>query len=131
MTMPKPVLALPLIAVSMSAMADWQSIYSDENFSIYADPAAITRNGELATMWTLYDFKVAETLPTSNPSQSEKTQKEFDCRKRKFRQLHTALYSGSMGKGNTISSNDQTADWMTFQKGSLNEIEWKTACGKD
>ena len=127
----KLVLALLLTVVSMSAQAEWHSIYSDDNFSIYADSSTITRSGDLVKMWSLYDFKVAEAIPTSNPSQSQKTQKEFDCRTRKFRQLHMILFSGNMGKGNAITTNDQTADWMPFQRGSLNEIEWQTACGKN
>jgi hypothetical protein len=129
--MQRIILLLLLSVVSFGAKADWQSIYSDDNFAIYADTSTITRDGDIATMWTLYDFKVAETLPTSKPSQSEKTRKEFNCKKRIFRQLHTALYTGNMGTGTAISNDDRVANWMKFQKGSLNEIEWKTACGKD
>lgn len=127
----KLILAVLLSVASISASADWQSIYSDDNFSIYADSSTIIRNGDLATMWTLLDFKAGDTTPVANQSQSEKTRKEFDCRKRKFRQLQTALYSGHMGAGTTLNSNDRVADWMKFQNGSLNEIEWHTACGKD
>jgi Surface-adhesin protein E len=127
----KLILALLLTVASVNASAEWQSIYSDDNFSIYADTSTIMRNGDVATMWTLLDFKADDTTPAANQSQSEKTRKEFDCRKRKFRQLQTALYSGHMGTGTTLNSNDRVADWMKYQNGSLNEIEWRTACGRN
>ena len=127
----KLILALLLTVASVNANAEWQSLYSDDNFSIYADSSTLTRNGDLATMWTLYDFKVADNIPAGNQSQSEKTQKEYNCKKREFRQLRTALYSGNMGKGTVLSDNQRVAEWMTFQKGSLNELEWQAACGKD
>lgn len=124
------ILFLLLAVVSISAKADWVNLYSDENFSIFADPTTISKNGNLAKMRSLYDFKAAQAITTSNPAQSETWQKEFDCQIKKFRPLHMTLYSENMGKGTAIRINDEVGTWTPIQAESLNEIEWKMACGK-
>ena len=128
--MRKVILILLLSVVSLNAKADWVNIYSDENYSVFADTSTISKNGNLARMRSLYDFKATQAITTSKPSQSETWQKEFDCQLKKFRPLHMTLYAENMGKGSAIRVNDETGDWTPILIESLNEIEWKTACGK-
>ncbi len=127
--MRKVILILMLAVVSISAKAEWVNIYSDENFSIFADPSTISKNGNLVKMESLYDFKAAQAITTRNPSRSETWQKEFDCQVKKFRPLHMTLYPENMGKGTAIRINDEVGNWTPIQNDSLNEIEWKIACG--
>jgi hypothetical protein len=128
--MRKVILVLLLAVVSMGAKAEWVNIYSDENFSVFADPSTISKNGNLVKMKSLYDFKAAQAIATSNPSQSETWQKEFDCQIKQYRPLHMALYTENMGKGTAIRISDEVGNWTPILTESLNEIEWKTACGK-
>ena len=128
--MHKVILFLFLATASLVAKADWSNIYSDENFSIFADTSTISKNGNLVKMWSLYDFKAAQVIATSKESQSETWQKEFDCQLKKFRPLHMTLFPENMGKGTAIRINDEVGNWTPIQTDSLNEIEWKVSCGK-
>ncbi len=126
----KVILILTMAVVSLSAEAEWVNIYSDENFSIFSDASSISKNGNLATMRSLYDFKVPPAITANVQAQSETWQKEFDCQIKKFRPLHMALYSENMGKGTAFRINDEVGSWTPIQVASLNEIEWKIACDK-
>lgn len=128
--MRKVILILLLATVSHGAKADWMNIYSDENYAVFADTSTISKIGNLAKMRSLYDFKATQAITTSKPSQSETWQKEFDCQLKKFRPLHMTLYAENMGKGSALRVNDEIGNWTPIQVESLNEIEWKTACGK-
>lgn len=127
----KVILILSVLAVSQSADAEWMNIYSDENFSIFADTSSIGKNGNMVTMRSMYDFKVPPAITTDKQAQSETWQKEFDCQAKKFRPLHMALYSQNMGKGTAFRVNDEIGGWTPIQVASLNEIEWKVACGRN
>jgi hypothetical protein len=124
------ILMLLLVVVSKNTMAEWVNIYSDENFAIYTDPSTINKNGTIVKMWSLYDYKVAQVLPKIPPALSETSQKEYDCAEKKYRQLYLTIHAENMGKGTTVRNNDEVGNWSPFQPDSLNEMEWKIACGK-
>ena len=127
----KFILILSMSVVSLSAEAEWMNIYSDENFSIFADTSSISKNGNMVTMRSMYDFKVPPAITTDKQAQSETWQKEFDCQAKKFRPLHMALYSQNMGNGTAFRVSDEIGGWTPIQVASLNEIEWKIACGRN
>jgi len=127
----KFILVLSMVALSPSAEAEWMNIYSDENFSIFADTSSISKEGNMATMRSMYDFKVPPAIITDKQAQSETWQKEFDCQTKKFRPLHMALFLENMGKGTAFRVNDEIGSWTPIQVASLNEIEWKVACRRN
>ncbi len=124
-------LILSMSIVSLGAKAEWMNIYSDENFSIFSDTSSISKEGNMVTMRSMYDFKVPPAITTDKQAQSETWQKEFDCQSKKFRPLRMALYLENMGKGNPFRVNDEIGSWTPIQVASLNEIEWKAACRRN
>lgn len=129
MDMLKIILILSMTVISIDAEAEWMNIYSDENFSIFSDASSISKKGDQVTMRSLYDFKVPPAITTGVQAQSETWEKEFDCQIKKFRPLHMALFAENMGKGTAFRSSDEVGKWTPIQVASLNEIEWKVACG--
>jgi hypothetical protein len=132
--MRKTILMMLLAAVSSSAAAEWVEVGSDEAATVYADPATIRKEGGMATMWSLFDYK-AVRVPDKpfEPYLSMRGQSEYDCKKQQARGLSASYHPGNMAKGDltiVVYSNPATGNWKPVPPGSLIETLWKFACGK-
>lgn len=121
-----------LLVSAGGAQAEWTRVGVSSKvtdaFTLYVDPATIQRNGKLATMWDLQDFKAAQFVD-GQTYLSEKTQIEFDCEARQARVLATIDLSGQMATGEIVYSDGDKSDWTAVAANTLGEIEWKAACG--
>ena len=109
--MKKLILALSLLAVSSSAMAQWIAVYGDGNSISYVDPALISKKGDIASLTSLGDFTEYSRF-MSIKFASGKTQREFDCKNKKYRIIGYTTFAGHMGKGSVVSQNtDSLSSW--------------------
>ena len=119
-----------LLLSSVPAYAEWGEIgTSDNGATVYADSDTSRRKGDLVTMWTLYDFKAAQTI-LDKPYFSSRSQDEYDCTKDRHRALATTSFSGNMGSGTVRSSYSIKGKWEPVPPGTITQALWKVACGK-
>ncbi|CAN1520726.1 hypothetical protein MCEKH45_01095 [Methylophilaceae bacterium] len=127
--MKKLILAILLMLVSTSAMAEWTLINSDGELNTYVDLYTIRKNGNKVKMWTLLDYKTARSLSTQSYS-SMKMQYEYDCKNETGRILFISAYSGNMGSETAILPHSSVSSADPIIPDSIDQIRWRIACGK-
>ena len=113
-------------------MAEWARVGESDKkggYTAYADRASIHKVGDKAKMWTLFDYKIVQKV-SGVDFLSEKIRREYDCKERQMRTLAFSLFGWNMERGELIRSYSQPQKWEAVQPGSINEIEWKVACGE-
>ena len=75
-------LVMFLVLSSGHVYAEWVLVSGDDaaGLAVYVDPATIRRNGNLAKMWQLYDYKTVQTV-AGDSLLSMKRFNEYDCKK--------------------------------------------------
>ncbi len=119
-----------LTMASNSVLAEWKQVGSNENTTLYIDPVTIQREGNLAKMWHLTDYR-KPTRDISEPYLSAKDQHEYDCKQAKSRRRAASQHSENMGGGKVVYSDSYVTRWKPVPSGSGVEILWKLACGKN
>lgn len=113
-----------------SAAAEWVPLSGTETDALYADPSTILREGSIAKMLHLIDYKTVRTPAGATPYKSTRLQQENDCSGAKARLLYISLYSRSMAGGEIVLSDAALEKWEPVTPGSGRETVWKFACGK-
>jgi len=124
----KMLMALLIVACN-SAMAEWKDVGSNENTTIYVDPATIQKSGNMAKMWHLTDFRTPQK-DMGEEYMSAKDQNEYDCKEAKSRRRAYSQHSKNMGGGKVVYSDTFTTRWKPVPPDSGVEILWKFACIK-
>jgi hypothetical protein len=121
-------LAVILINIGISfAGTNWVLVSGTASANEYLDVSTIRRNGNTVTVWVLGDL--AEARPFKGRYfKSLKTQVEFECDARKFRQTHATLYSGPMGSGEVLESSYVSNPWEPAVPQSVGETKLRTVC---
>lgn len=122
-----------LVLFCGSAAADWTLVGGNEKiFTAYADKASISRTGETARMWGLYDFLIADFTVTGLPHESTVVLREYDCHEARVRLLAFVDYAGHMGAGKAVSAPEsgEPGRWEPVVPGAVDEAFWKLACAK-
>src|SRR3954471_13309985 len=89
-----------LAAISSAATADvWVEIGVNDKFTSYADPATIKKQGVMATMWAMYDYKAPQTADAGKKYLSTKLHYEFDCKDERVRTLSAITFAEAKAKG--------------------------------
>jgi hypothetical protein len=128
----KAILMMLLTAAGASAAATWVEVASDETqaATFYVDPTSVRRSGDVAQMWSLYDFKTV-TGTAGMEHLSAKGQREYDCKGERVRLITLVLYSGNMGEGAEVHDiSDPLSRWEPVPRNSIGEALWKAACRK-
>ena len=121
-----PVLAL----VSAQAAAEWTVIgQGNEIYSAYADRASIRRNGNVASMHGLYDFRRQDFTPEGRGLHSTAVLREYDCEGRRVRLQSSIDFSGHMGEGAVVSASQRPGRWESVVSGGIDAAYWDVACG--
>lgn len=120
-------LAVVLLLVSSPAWAGWKSIGEDDTGTSYADSATIVRQGNIARMWSLLDYKAFQRMVEVGYF-SQKTEIEYDCREGRFRGLSLSLHAEKMGAGKVIYEDTSAHEWEPVPPGTVTEVLWKVAC---
>ena len=99
--------------------------------TVYVDPDTIQREGNLVTLWQLTDYKWRQgDMIGSRRFLSTKTQKQFDCEKKRVRLLAFTDFLGHMGTGTPADGYVNRA-WLSVQPESLDQALWEMACGRE
>ena len=103
---------------------------NDDGTTVYADPASIRKSGSKVKMWRLDDFKsIRNTFGIINLS--SRSLNEYDCKNKQVMMHFLYVHSGNMGRGEAVQINGEYCCWWSHvSPGTINEILWKTACGK-
>ena len=128
----KVFLAVLLVIISNGANAEWTYAggSSDDNLTVYVDLATIRKSGNIAKMWSMFDYKTIQGTGDGKQYLSVKRQDEYDCKEETFGLLTFTEFYENMGKGNPIYSNSAPANKSPIEPGSLGETKWKLACAK-
>jgi len=113
------------------AYAEWVAVGGNEEAGVtaYADPDTISRKGDLAKMWALFDSKTTQNIGVGL-FMSRKDHREYDCPKERYRVLTFTQFSGNMGSGKLGYSDSDGSNWEPVVPQSMNQTLWKFACGK-
>lgn len=103
---------------------------SNSGITAYVIPSTIRKNGDKVEMWSLFDFKTAETAANGQTYQSARSLKEYDCKEEQSRLLAFSWHSGNMGAGNVVFNNADIQKWESISPDSLEGFIWKYACWK-
>ena len=120
-----------LLLSSVPAYAEWVAIGGNEEagVTVYADPDTISRKGDLAKMWELFDFMTTQNIGVGL-FMSRKDQREYNCTKERYRVLTFTQFSGNMGSGKVGYSNSDEQQWVPVEPENTAQGLWKVACGK-
>ena len=122
-------LALTLAALSCNSAAEWVMVFDNDEYVAYADPATVSRAGDLAQMSDLIDLKSPRPSPLGNRHASSTAHSEFDCQNPRIRTIAFSLHSGQMGDGDLVESGARPKDWLPVVPGTLLNVLWQFACG--
>lgn len=134
--MKKLLFTLSLLFLSTTAtmaMAEWTKVSeTDQNggYTVYADLTTKNRVKDEVKMWTLVDYKI-EQEDTGIYFLSKKIRRKYDCLSKHVKILAFKLYSWNMGQGELVRAYSQPQKWEEIQPASIDEIEWKVACGNE
>ncbi len=122
----------------------WVTASEDGEFTIYADPDTIRREGNLVTLWQLIDFKWMQWKGSMiNPYRfarlhrfgyaphgffSTTSHKQFDCAAKRLRLLAFTEYYGRMATGRAAAGYVDQDNWLPVKPESLNRALWEVAC---
>jgi len=124
-------LALALLSACFcgTAAADWTEVgQANEIYAAFADRATVRRNGNLATMHGLYDFRRQDFTPAGRGLYSTAVLREYDCAARRVRLLSSIDFSGHMGEGSPVSTSDRPGRWEQVHEGGIDHAYLRVAC---
>ena len=121
-------LAMALAAVNCNSLAEWVMVYDHDEYIAYADPATVSREGDLAQMSDLIDLKSPRPSPYGRPHASSTARSEFDCRNSRIRTIAFSLHSGQMGDGDLVETVAESDHWLAIAPGTLLNVLWQLAC---
>lgn len=116
------------------AHAEWRPVSyaaGSGGFTIYVDPAAVLRQGDLVTMLVLYDFRFVQAI-SGTSYLSATWQQQFDCAEHRSRHLSYKYHSDNMGHGKVmLAGDDERNKWSPVAPKSAAAILWNIGCSKD
>ena len=127
--MRKFLLVLLLAVVSNSALAGWVRI-KNEFVPAYIDTDSVSKDGEIAKLSKLYDYKAAQMDSHGKLMRSMVIRYEYDCESRSVRTLDFISYAGNMGKGNVLSEiPNPNVSWQSVPADRTERSLFDFACG--
>ncbi len=126
--MRKYLLLIILGLFSTSVLAEWQRLGENKDETAYADTANTQQSGH-TRMWGLFDLKAPRPFGDLTYL-SMKIRREYSCRNKKTRIIAMSAYTGNMGTGELIYSNNTAEKWANVQPGSVEEALLNIACKK-
>jgi hypothetical protein len=116
------------------AQAEWVDIGGKverglTEYRVYIDPDNIHRNGDMVTLWALFDYMTIQSI-VGGPWLSSKAQRQFDCAENRIRLLGYMTFTGNMGSGEPVFSNTDQSKWEPIAPDSIDRRLSDIACGK-
>jgi hypothetical protein len=131
-TMRNVILLMLLAGFNGKALAELVQIGGHGGLAIYTDSSSFRREGNIARMWNVYDYKIVQHGAGGRMYSSEEEQVEFDCEEEQMRTLYFSYRAGNMGEGELVGFNSSSDNikWDPIQPDSTGALLWKYACGK-
>ena len=108
----KTILVL-LCAAALPAAARWELVGEGEAIYIFADRDTLRRDGTLAQMQHLLDYK--EHQPEGvKPYQSWRVDAEYDCAAFRYRELTATFHPHRLGEGSAVSTMRYPGNWQAI-----------------
>jgi hypothetical protein len=108
-------------------MPAWIAAANSEQAGFYVDSEPISRAGSHVVVWTLRDYGKTK-LGAGGYFLSTKDELEIDCASRYFRRILTSDYSGQMGKGKVVRSEQGSMSWNAVTPDSVIQRMVDLAC---
>jgi hypothetical protein len=105
-------------------------VYDNDEYIAYADPATVSREGNLAQMSNLIDLKSPRSSPYGKQHASSTARSEFDCQNSRIRTIAFSLHSGQMGEGDLVETAAESNRWLPVAPGTLLNVLWQLACSQ-
>ena len=119
-----------LALLSGGARADWTAVgQPNEIYAAFADVATLRRQGGVASMHGLYDFRRQDFTPEGRGLFSTAVLREYDCEGRRVRLLSAIDFSGHMGEGTPVATSSTPRRWEAVVPGGIDEAYFTVACG--
>ena len=120
-----------LLLSHVPAYAEWELVSGndDAGLTVYVDRDSILRQGNLAKMWQLHDYKTVQTV-AGDSLLSIQRQNEYDCTDARTRLLTYTWFSSNMGRGRVVYKAADEQQWEPVVARSINHTLWKVACNK-
>ena len=96
-------------------------------YTVYIDIESIQRNGDIVTLWALFDYMTIQSI-VGGPWLSSKTRREYDCVEERVRLVGYMTFTGNMGSGEAVYSNSDQSGWESLTPGSIDRKLWEFAC---
>ena len=124
-------LSLVLAVLSASALAEWTEIQKfEDGMRVFVDKATAQRSGDTAQVMHLVRWGEPQIEPGSPNYLSTVVRTRYDCLGKREKYLASTSYTGAMGNGSTvISDEDEVENWYSISESSLEDTLWKVACG--
>ena len=98
-------------------------------YTVYVNTESIHRNGNIVTLWALFDYKSIQSI-VGGPWLSSKTRREYNCVDERVRLLGYITFTGNMGSGEAVYSNSTQSAWEPMAHDSLDRKLWDVACNR-
>lgn len=133
--MKKTILLVTLTTISISSIAEWTSVPTDDltaiDRAIYIDLDTAVKSGNIIKLWVLNDFKKSiPRIPGPGIYKSSTALQEFDCMEYRTKLHRTIQFSDNMGRGTVVHRNSDESSWISAEPGTPSLLLWKAACGK-
>lgn len=98
-------------------------------YTVYVDTESIQRNGDIVTLWALFDYVTIQSI-VGGPWLSSKTRREYDCVEARVRLVGYMTFTGNMGSGEAVYSNSSQGAWEPISPDSIDRKLWDVACSR-
>jgi hypothetical protein len=107
----------------------WKQIYEDSQTIYYVGATSLAQTGEADTA-SLLEYKIPQVVGSAQVW-SVVSRMKLNCGERQIITVDNTSYALQMGTGTAVQSQDANDAWHTPEPGSLGELIWSTACGKN
>lgn len=122
--------SLGLHAAEAEPDGRWTAVAADNGiFSAYADRSSIRRDGAVAYMRGMYDFRRGDFTPQGFPFHSTLVDREYDCSASQVRLLAYEDHAQRFGAGPIVDSARSPRRWEAIAEGSVDAAFFRIACG--
>lgn len=118
------------VAPALAAPGDWTRIGQEALGVTYADRGSLRRNGDLASIWTLFDADVPQMQRENEYAHSSRVQIEFNCTEHLARTINVVNYAERMAAGKVVGVRSVPQNWEVIAPNTPQAAVFKLACGK-
>jgi hypothetical protein len=121
-------LVLSLVATVTLAQPQWVLVVTaTDGDKTYADPSTKKRTGNVVRIWELRDSK-NPVVVGGKALYSDRGYFQYDCSEGTRQYLQSAGFSGQMGTGELVGSDNRPSEKLFVAPGSVSEVLLNHAC---